>query len=214
MALTVQTVANAMNTNVRHYFGKPTADLVNADFLAIFLTYINQAQQDVFHSTIWKKHLLTSESFTSQPDGSPYVLNANNIREVLSVHDLKNRMTLIPFHATPMPQDRFAMGQETSGLQPKYFEFETCLNIDEGDATITQGIHLIPDPRDAAHSGSIRYYYTKTVPIVTSSTDELLLPEDGKDLLVAAGSMYLSKFIGEDTDAQFWTATYERLRAS
>ncbi len=196
MALTAQLVANDAAREVRKYFYDTTTNAVATAAETLFIGWVNLVHQDVLHTSIWKSQLITSETFTSAPNGSPYILTANNIRHILNIHDVINRRNLIPYNdlnapaATSLPPERsgqarpkFDQTQETSGLYPTCYIFEACVLATDG--SVTQGLHLLPDPLDADHSGTIRYWYSKEIEAIDALTDVLLVPEDGRDIMVA-----------------------------
>lgn len=221
--ITVQELSDAANLVTRQYFGATTVDLTDATKLALFLAWANETQRDVLHTSVWKAQLTTSETFTSEPDGSPYILTANNIRHVIAVYDVKNRRQLIPFDdlnfpaATSSPPERsgparvnFEHTAETSALYPQYYIFESCILASDG--TITQGLHLLSDPADTDHSGTIRYFYTKMVDDLTAAASNLTVPDDGRDILLAGMAERICLFRGHRTEAEQWRARYESMK--
>ena len=223
MPITVQELANAANLETRQSFGATTVDLTDAAKLALFVGWANQVQRDVLHTSIWKSQLMTSDTFTSEPNGSPYILTANNIRHIVTLHDLQNRRTIIPYDdlnfaaATSSPPERsgpprtkFDQTQQTSALYPQYYIFEACILA--ADGSIVQGIHLLPDPMDAAHSGTVRYFFTRMVDDVATATDFLIVPDDGLDLLVAGVAMHIWAFRRNDAMAASWHTVFEKMK--
>src|SRR5262245_25578274 len=140
MALTVQSISDDANLQCRQYFGLTTVDLGDAAKLALFASWVDQVHKDVMHTSLWSAQLMTSETFTRAPNGSPYLLTTNNIRHIKTVHDIQNRRTLIPYDAltfpagTSSPPERdgkatpkFDITQQTSALYPQYYIFESCI---------------------------------------------------------------------------------------
>lgn len=223
MALTAQNIANDAAREARKYFYNDSTDTVLTTAETLFIGWINTIHQDVMHTSIWKTQLITSEDFVSEPDGSPYVLTANNIRHILSVHDLKNRRTLIPYTdllfpaATALqpersgpPTTKWDRGGQTSSLCPEYYIFEAC--VIEDDGSVTQGMHLLPDPVDNGYSGTVRYFYTKTVPEIDDLDAVLLLPEDGRDIMVAGVVMKAFEYLGKTSAADRYRSMYEGMK--
>lgn len=228
MALTVQNIADAVACETRNFFGTTSVDLTDATNLALFTGWVDRIHKDVLHTSIWAAQMLTSETFESAPyvegvSGSPYILAANNIRHVLTVHDIHNRRTIIPYHdlnfpaATSSPPERggpprtkWDQTQQTSATYPQYYIFEACILAEDG--SITQGIHLLPDPYDSAHAGTIRYFYTKMIHTLDAAADILLVPEDGKDIMVAGVSMLAWEYIGYRPKSEAWRVLYESMK--
>jgi len=224
MSITVQSLANAANLETRQYFGATTVDLTNATKLALFAGWANQVQRDVLHTSIWRSQLTTSDTFESAPNGSPYILTANNIRHILTVQDLQNNRIVIPYEdlnfpaatsnqppeRSGPPRTKFDQTQQTSALYPQYYIFESC--IQGSDGSIVQGLHLLPDPKTSAHAGTIRYFYTRMVDDVAVAGDILIVPDDGFDLLVAGVAMHISNFLKRTAEAAAWNAVYERMK--
>lgn len=223
MPLTVQSIADDTNLAVRQYFGTTTVDLTDATKLALFTNWIDQIHKDVMHTSVWEGQILTSDTFVSEPDGSPYIITANNIRRVVAVHDLKNRNTVIPHQdltfpaATSSPPERsgpprtrWNESEQTSPLWPRYYIFEACFQ--SADGSYVQGFHLLPDPFDTAHSGTIRYFFTKVVDTMSAAGDILFVPEDGRDIMVAGTAMMASQFLKRPSEAEMWRARYEAMK--
>ena len=222
MALTAQVVANDAARETRKYFYDTATNAVATSAESLFLAWVDHIHKDVLHTSIWQKLTQTAETFTSTPDGSPYILSANNIRHVLSVHDLKNRRTLIPYHdlnfaaATSTPPERsgpprpkFDQTQQTSSPYPQYYITEACCDT---DGLFTWAIHLLPDPQDAEHSGTIRYWYSKIVADLTSLGDNLNVPPDGRDIMVAGVAMKVSEYLKRPTDFDRYRSIYEGMK--
>lgn len=224
MPITLQELANATNAACRHGLSTTSSvDLTNATRLHLYATWANIVQRDVLHTSVWKGQLNRSETFTSEPDGSPYILSANNIRHVIAVHDLKNRYTVVPYDdmnfpaATSSPPERSGpprtrvdQAQQSDSLHPQYYIFEACIQASDG--SITQGIHLLPDPFDSDHSGTVRVFYTVMVDDVAASGDILTVPDDGFDILVTGMCVQQATYMKEYAEADLWRARYEAMK--
>jgi len=228
VSITVQELANAANLETRQSFGASPVNLSNATLLSLFTGWVNQVQRDVLHTSIWKAQLTTSDTFTSAPyvagvSGSPYVLTANNIRNILTVHDLKNRRTIIPYEdlnypaATSSPPERsgpprtkFDQTQQTSANYPQYYIFEACIQASDG--SITQGLHLLPDPVNSDYAGTIRYFFTRMIDDVSAATDILVVPDDGFDIMVAGVAMHIWEFQHDHQLAALWKTVYDGMK--
>ena len=222
MPLTAQVVANDAARETRKYFYDTATDAVATSAESLFVAWVNLIHQDVMHTSIWQKMVQTSEIFTSAPDGSPYILTANNLRHILSVHHLKNRRTLIPYHdmnfaaATSTPPERggpprtkFDQTQQSSSLFPQYYITEACCDT---DGFFTWAIHLLPDPQDTEHSGTIRYWYSKIIGEITSLGLNLNVPEDGRDIMVAGVAMKVSEYLKRPADFDRYRSMYEGMK--
>ena len=224
MALTVQSISDDANLHLRQRFGTTTVDLTDATKLALFTGWVDQVHKDVLHtSAVWSKLLVISETFTSAVDGSPYILTANNIRHILSVYDLKNRRIIIPYtdinypagtslppERSGPPREKHDQQQQVNAPYPQYYIIENC--VDSTTGSLTQGLHLLSDPQAVNYTGTIRYFYTKIVDIVDGAADVLVIPEDGRDVMVAGVVMYGMMFDKRINDAQLWAARYESLK--
>lgn len=223
MPLTAQQIADDVNIELRHYFADPGAS-VSGDGLALMVSWINRVHQDVLHtSPIWSTYTITSETFESAVGGSPYILAANNIRRVIEVYDVANRRNLIPYHdinfqtGTGIPQEKAGPPrakrdqQDQSNAQyPQYYTVENC--IVQADGSVTQGIHLISDPDTTDFTGTIRYFYYKAVDEVDDAADNLVIPEDGRDVMVAGVAMHASMFAKRPADAAVWRDLYTTMK--
>jgi hypothetical protein len=65
---------------------------------------------------------------------------------------------------------------------------------------------------EAAFNGTYEIHYEAQVADLTALTDVLVVPNDGKDMIVAGVNSYVAQFLHLDTEAQFWTQQYEMLK--
>lgn len=223
MALTVQQIVDAANNICRHQMADPGVSVAGTP-LAIMIPWVDAIHQDVLHtSPVWTPYTYTSETFESAPDGSPYVLSANNIRRVVTLFDTVAKRIIIPYHdlnwatGTGIPAEKNGpprtkpdQTQQTIAPYPQYYIVENC--VEQADGSVVQGITLFSDPHDASYAGTIRVYYQKIVPVLDSETDILLIPDDGKDVMVAGVAMHLSTFLKRPADAAWWLSQYERMK--
>lgn len=223
MALTVQNICDDANNICRHQMADPGAS-VSGTPLTIMIPWVNHVHQDVLHtSPVWATFMYTSETFESSMDGSPYVLSANNIRRVVNLYDQKNRRTIIPYHdlnwatGTGIPAEKNGpprmkpdQTQQTVAPYPQYYIVENC--VAEADGSVVQGITLFSDPHEVNYAGTVRVYYQKVVPTLDAANDILLIPDDGRDVMVAGVAMHLSTFLKRPQDTAWWATQYERMK--
>lgn len=223
MALTVQNIVDDANNICRHQMADPGVSVAGTP-LTIMIPWVDAIHQDVLHtSPVWATYMYTSETFESAVDGSPYTFAWNDMRRIVNVYDTVGKRFLIPYHdlnwatGTGIPTEkngppRFKQDQtqQTNAPYPQYYIIENCINEEDGSGV--QGITLFPDPRDASYAGTIRVYYQKVVPVLDSETDILLIPDDGKDVMVAGVAMHLSTFLKRPTDTTWWRDQYERMK--
>lgn len=219
--MTVQEIADAVARDLRE---RVKIGAVGTDF-DLLVSWIDRVHKDVLHTCpVWQTFMLTSDTFQSTPNGSPYILPVNDIRRFVTLHDLANRRTLIPFEdfnypaatsssppeRTGKPNPPQFQTQESSKPYPQYYIPEMCIELEDG--TVTQGLHLWPDPLTTEYAGTIRFWYIKLAPTLDASADILLVDDDGKDIMCAGVNALAFQYYGYANDAAYWTTIYNNMK--
>lgn len=216
MALLASDVISASVIDIRQTFR-------TADVNTFFLSWVDRVQKDILHtSPVWSPRLHTKGSFLSTSGVTSYPISSTDVRQIKQVFDAANRNQLIPYTelnytaATSIPDEREGQpnnrniqAQQTSTMYPRFYNVEIAVDVD-GVATTT--IHIFPDPKTSAYAGTIQYFYSKYAPTVATVGDTLIIPEDGKDIMVAGVNMYAARFQLMPSEAALWRDIYEGMK--
>lgn len=212
--MTVQDIVNAVSTDMRQVLSNAAPDS------AIIVPWVDRIQKDVLHTSLFNALLRSSTTISVTQDVSTYTLVTGGstplpIRRVTSVYDRTFDRVLMPYEnigfpapkSDATPPDALTMPDSmlsaTTMLQwPSYY-------LREGQNTL----HLFPAPQKAAFAGSYEVYYETFAPDITATTDTLLIPNDGKDLVVAGVNMLASQYLKNPEETAIWTQAYQAMKS-
>jgi hypothetical protein len=211
--MTAQDIVDAVSTDMRQVLSSSSPDS------AIIVAWVDRIQKDVLHTSLFNSLLRTTTTFSAVQDTSSYTLPPSGaalpIRRITAVYDRTFDRVLLPFDvlASPTPksdqtppeplQIPESMLSASTMLQwPSYY-------LREGQNTI----HLFPAPQKAAFAGTYEVYYETFAPDVVATTDTLLIPGDGKDLVVAGVNMLASQYLKNPEETQIWTQAYQAMKS-
>lgn len=143
---------------------------------------------------------------------------SGNIRRIAGVYDTTRDRILFPIdratapvsqveHQEPQPgqqggyvtkftQPQSAISLQTS--QPEYFRL-LASNV----------MRLYPTPKAIL---ALNVAYEQQVVTLVNPTDTLVIPEDGRDMVVAGVDYLAATFLKRAEEAQFWGGLYEKLK--
>lgn len=185
--------------------------LNNSTDAAIYIPWVDRVQKDVLHTSLFNYLLQATENFTASQDTFSYTLTTP-VRRVLLVYDRTFDRALQDFDDIMAPkQDATApsgptisgsmLSAETMTQWPLYYR-----------RTGATGITLFPAPQKAAFGGTYEVHYETYSPDLVSVTDPLLVPNDGKDLMVAGVNVYALSYLKLYEEASAWKATYDAMK--
>lgn len=185
--------------------------LNNTTDVSIYIPWVDRIQKDCLHTSLFNYLLQTTENFTATQDTFAYTLGTP-VRRVILVYDRTFDRALQDFDDIMAPkQDATApngptisgsmLSAETMTQWPLYYR-----------RTGATGITLFPAPQKAAFGGSYEVHYETYAPDITSPSDALLIPNDGKDLVVAGVNVYALSYLKLYEEAQAWKATYDAMK--
>lgn len=209
----VQDVLNSVSTDMRQVLSA-TVDT------NILIPWVDRTHKDVLHTSLFNALLRKSTTITTTQNTSTYQLvdggsNPLQIRRIVSVYDRSFDRVLMPYDnlAFPAPKaDESGGGQET--VPESLLSASTMLQwpayyMREGQSTL----HLFPAPQKTAFGGTYEVYYEMFAPNLANPTDTLLVPDDGKDLVVTGVNMLAAQYLKNPEETQAWAAQYQAMKS-
>lgn len=178
---------------------------------SIYIPWVNRVQLDVLHTSLFNYLIQSVESFNVTAGTSFYTL-PTAVRRVVVIYDRTFDRIIQDFDDIAAPkQDATApaspavagsmLSAETMTQWPLYYR-----------RTGATGITLFPAPQKAAFAGLYEVHYEAYVAWVTATTDTLLVPNDGKDVMVAGVNMHACTYLKLYDEAAKHQALYEALK--
>lgn len=215
MALTAQNIVDAVSVDMRSVLGSSGADAT------IILEWVDRIHKDALHSSLFSFLNEGFETVTTTAGTSKYTLTASP-RRILTVYDRRFDRPLLPFdniaapltladqasRSTGAPAEegvrrKETLSSKTFSLWPEYFKLVG-----------TQDLHVFPAPATTNYAGTaaLEVFFEKQVITLTALTDTLVIPEDGKDMMVAGVNYLTAGYLKRVEDAGLWLAIYEKLK--
>jgi hypothetical protein len=215
MALTVQSVTNDSNFDTRQVIGNTGTGLT------IFTGFIDRIHKDCLHSSLYSYLNLGVQSFNTVSGTPTYVLSGN-IRRIQGVYDNTRDRVLFPIDRATSPvsqvegQEPQPGGQNSAADAPKWvYPPLGALALQSGQPEFfrlvgsNNTIRLYPTPKQAL---LISVAFEQQVTTLVNPTDTLIIPEDGRDAVVAGVNYLANLFLKRSEEAQAWAQIYERLK--
>lgn len=191
--------------------------LSNTTDASVIIPWVNRIQKDVLHTSLYNYLLQQTVTISVVANTSLYTLSTggNTIRRILLVYDRTFDRVLLPIDNVDFPaakadavanqqgsQEPKALLTATTMLQwPEYYRREGTSNL-----------ILFPAPQKSVFNGTYEIHYEANAPDLANTTDNLLIPNDAKDLVVAGVNALACQYLHLDTETQFWTSIYEQMK--
>lgn len=206
--MTVQDIIDSVSLDMRQVLSNSSPD---SDIL---IPWVDRIHKDVLHTSLFNALIRKSQALTVTVDTPLYTLTDPAVRRITSVYDRTFDRMLLPYENLAFPTVK---GDATPGAPeaapPPMLTAATMLQwptyyLREG----ANKIHLFPAPQKSAFGGTYEVYYETYVTNLTATTDTLLVPDDGKDLVVAGVNMLASQYLKNSEDLQGWAQQYEMMK--
>lgn len=206
--MTVQDIIDSVSLDMRQVLSNESPDS------AILIPWVDRIQKDVLHTSLFNSLIRASQTISVVENTSQYTLGTATVRRITSVYDRTFDRILLPYENLAYPTVK---GDETAGtpdpMPPPMLTAGTMLQwptyfLREGANTL----HLFPAAQKASFAGTYEVYYETFAPNVTATTDTLLVPDDGKDLVVAGVNMLASQYLKNTDDLTGWATHYEAMK--
>lgn len=181
------------------------------------IPWVDRIHKDALHTSLFNYLLRGSTTLSVVQGTSQYTMTPSNgavIRRVLSVYDRTFDRILLPYDTIGFPAAKGDASPAQASEIPKPMLDATTMDqwpeyyLREGVATLT----LFPAPQKTAYNGTYEVHFEQQSSDLINLTDTLLIPNDGKDLVVAGVNMYASLYLKNATEAQGWQQQYEAMK--
>jgi hypothetical protein len=214
--MVVQDIVNAVSTDTRQVLAPSGNDA------QVILNWVDRVQKEILHTTLYINQNLATTSINTSLNTNSYNLTpATPIRRIVSIYDTTFNMSLKPADADldqPSPtqsnvdeQQGRAISTSVSvsphqaykfGGTPEYFRFIAPTTL-----------LIRPAPPLTGFLSTLSITYEQLIETVTSLSTELIVPDDGKDIMVAGVNWLAMAYIGRAQEAMSWFQLYQQLKA-
>jgi|SRR5579862_6441538 len=184
--------------------------------------WIDRIHKDCMHSSVYSYLNIATTGFPTVPGQNAYILAPTNIRRVLGVYDSSTQRILFPIERATSPVNQ-AEKQETNpgqqGSPAREYANPAVSPMSLQNALPSYFRHIGPQqlniyPAPAANSPvrQLNVSYEQQVVTLVNPTDLLLIPEDGRDMVVAGVNYLANIFLKRMDEAQIWAQIYSALK--
>lgn len=184
-----------------------------------FAGWIDRVHKDCLHSSVYSYLNRNSTVFATAIGQQQYTLTPTNIRRVLNMYDQTRNRVLFPIERITSPVSQVETQEPSPGQQgspgTKYGPgFTSALSLQSGQPEAfrhigAQTVSLFPIPNQILNIG---VSYEQQVVTIINPTDVLLIPEDGRDMVVAGVNWLANAFLKRNDEAQAWLQIYQALK--
>jgi hypothetical protein len=209
--MTCQDIINASSVDFRSVLASSSPDS------ALFISWVDRIHKDALHTGIYNPLTQAVSNISVVQGTSAYTIpvTAGAIRRIQMVYDRTFDRVLLPIEELAYPTNigdagsprqpaslpKAMLAASTMEQWPEYYKREGAA-----------GLILFPAPQKSAFNGTYEVHYEVQVADIAATTDTLLIPNDGKDMVVAGVNSYVASFLHLDTDMQFWAQQYQALK--
>jgi len=214
MSLTVQSIANDSNFDVRQAIGTGAGTQIQ-----VYAGLIDRIHKDALHSSVYSYLNIATTSFSTVIGQGQYTLVPTNIRRILGVFDSTRQRILFPIERASSPVSQVEKQEPLAGQAgsagPSFGQpLVMPISLQAGQPGYfrhigAQTLSLIPTPQQPL---AINVSYEQQVVTLVNATDTLVVPEDGRDMMVAGTNYLVNLLMKRMDEAQIWAQIYERLK--
>lgn len=213
MSLTVASIANDVSVDIRQVLSASTSDL------NILTGWVDRTHKDCLHSSIYSYLNLAVTSFPTVVNQSSYTLAPSNIRRISGVFDSTRQRILFPIERATSPVSQVEKQEPSPGQQgaaPQTFGMpaQSPISLQVGQPAYFrhiggQSLTLYPTPQVVLQ---LSVSYEQQVVTLVGPTDILVIPEDGRDMVVAGVNYLANMYLKRMDEAQIWAQVYSSLK--
>lgn len=213
MSLTVNSIANDVSVDIRQVITTAGGDLQK------LTGWIDRIHKDCVHSSVYSYLNLVVTSFPTVVNQSSYILAPTNIRRISGVFDSSRQRILFPIERATSPVSQVEKQEPNPGQQgapPQTFGMpaQSPISLQAGQPAYFrhiggQTLTLYPTPQVVLQ---LNVSYEQQVVTLVNPTDILLIPEDGRDMVVAGVNYLANMYLKRMDEAQIWAQIYSKLK--
>lgn len=215
MSLTVATVAADVSTDIRRVLL-----ITNSGDLLTLTGWIDRVHKDCIHSSVYSYLGLAVTSFPTVVNQGSYTLAPTNIRRISGVFDSTRQRILFPIERATSPVSQVEKQEPNPGQQgaaPQTFGMpaQSPISLQVGQPAYFRHIGgqiltLYPTPQVVLQ---LNVSYEQQVTTLVNPTDVLLIPEDGRDMVVAGVNYLANMYLKRMDEAQIWAQIFSKLKS-
>jgi hypothetical protein len=169
---------------------------------SLFLSWIDRVHKECLHSTVYNNLIQSMESISLVANTSMYTLGTAP-RDINFVYDRTFDREIKKLGSESSPTGATPADSITNSQWVQYYRLVG-----------STGLYVFPAPQKSIEDATLEVYYEQDVTTLTSTTQTLLIPDDGIDLVVAGTNFYAFSYLKSATDAQVWGAKFEALKGN
>lgn len=156
------------------------------------------------------------------PGTGSYTLTPTNIRRILGVFDATRQRILFPIERATSPVSQVEKQEPGAGQQgapPQQFGQPGIVPLSLQAAQPgyfrhigAQQVNLYPTPPSNSVVLQINVSYEQQVVTLINPGDVLVVPEDGRDMIVAGVNYLANMYLKRADEAQIWAQIYSALK--
>jgi hypothetical protein len=185
----------------------------------VIMSWVDRVHKDVLHSTLYVNQNLATTQVTTATGTNAYTMSPPSaIRRIVSIYDTTFNLSLTPSDVDldqpsptqarvdddagrpalqmPLPHQAYKFGGT-----PEYFRF-----------IAPSTLVVRPAPLNTAYTSTLNITYEQLVQTLSTLSSELIIPDDGKDVVVAGVNWMAMAYIGRQQEAMSWFQLYQQLK--
>ena len=213
MALTVASISNDVSIDVRLVLTATDSKIAG---------WVDRIHKDCLHSSVYSYLNIATTSFTTVAGQNSYILTPTNIRRILGVYDASTQRILFPIERATSPVSQVEKQEPGAGQQgspareyanPAVSPMSLQNSLPSYFRHIgPQQLNIYPAPASNAPPRQLNVSYEQQVVTIVNPGDVLLIPEDGRDMVVAGVNYLANTFLKRMDEAQVWAQIYSALK--
>lgn len=210
MSLTVASIQADVSIDVRQVLTPTDSKMIG---------WVDRIHKDCMHSSVYSYLNITTTSFQTAVGQQQYSLAPTNIRRILGMYDQTRNRILFPIERATSPTSQVEKQEpgpgQNSGPDTKYGQgFTRALSLQSGQPEYfrhlgPQTVSLFPIPNQVV---SVGVSFEQQVVTLVNSTDALIIPEDGRNMIVTGVNWLANTFLKRTEEAQAWLQVYTQLK--
>ena len=209
MSLTVASIQSDVAIDVRQVLSATDSKIIG---------WVDRIHKHCLHSSLYSYLNIATTSFNTIVGANSYTLSPTNIRRVLGVFDFSRSRILFPIERATSPvsqveKQESSPGQQGAPLQQFGQPYIVPMSLQAGQPGYfrhigAQTLNLYPTPQQALQ---INVSYELQVVTLVNPTDVLVIPEDGRDMVVAGVNYLANAFLKRSEESAMWAQIYNSL---
>lgn len=211
MSLTVSSISSDVSIDVRQVLLATDTKIAG---------WVDRVHKDCLHSSVYSYLNISTTSFATVSGQQQYSLTPTNIRRILGMYDQTRNRVLFPLERVTSPVSQVEKQEpgpgKEGGPMTKFGQgFISALALQSGQPEYfrhigAQLISLFPIPQQILNIG---VSFEQQVATIVNPTDVLLIPEDGRNMVVSGVNWLANAFLKRTEEAAAWLQAYQQFKS-